>query len=52
MGCRTRILANVNGKATSVGRGNLSFISINLPLIALESVSIEDFSKNQTIILT
>lgn len=45
MGCRTRVLANVNGKATPVGRGNLSFTSINLPLIALESVSIEDFFK-------
>lgn len=45
MGCRTRVLANVNGKSTPVGRGNLSFTSINLPLIALESVNIEDFFR-------
>lgn len=45
LGCRTRVLTNVNGKATPIGRGNLSFTSINLPLIALESVSIEDFFK-------
>lgn len=45
MGCRTRVLANVNGKSTPVGRGNLSFTSINLPLIALESVDIEEFFR-------
>jgi ribonucleoside-triphosphate reductase (formate) len=45
MGCRTRVLANVNGKPTPVGRGNLSFTSINLPLIALETDSVEEFFK-------
>lgn len=45
MGCRTRVLANVNGKSTPVGRGNLSFTSVNLPLIALESDDIEEFFK-------
>lgn len=43
MGCRTRVIGNVNGKSTPVGRGNLSFTSINLPLIALESDSASDF---------
>lgn len=28
LGCRTRVLTNVNGKATPIGRGNLSFTSI------------------------
>lgn len=45
MGCRTRVLANVNGKSTPVGRGNLSFTSVNLPLIALESDNIDEFFK-------
>ncbi|NWQ41927.1 anaerobic ribonucleoside triphosphate reductase [Bacillus sp. EB106-08-02-XG196] len=45
MGCRTRVLANVNGKSTPVGRGNLSFTSINLPLIALEADNVEEFFK-------
>ena len=45
MGCRTRVLANVNGKSTPVGRGNLSFTSINLPLIALETNNVEEFFK-------
>lgn len=45
MGCRTRVLANVNGKSTPVGRGNLSFTSVNLPLIALESNDVEEFLK-------
>lgn len=37
MGCRTRVIANVNGPEVSDGRGNLSFTSINLPRLALES---------------
>ncbi|AKU79327.1 anaerobic ribonucleoside triphosphate reductase [Spiroplasma turonicum] len=36
MGCRTRVFENINGEKTSVGRGNLSFTSINLPYLALE----------------
>lgn len=43
MGCRTRVIGNVNGKETPVGRGNLSFTTINLPLLAIESASILDF---------
>ncbi|WP_217588469.1 anaerobic ribonucleoside triphosphate reductase [Lentibacillus saliphilus] len=43
MGCRTRVFANVNGESTPVGRGNLSFTSINLPMIALESTNISAF---------
>lgn len=37
MGCRTRVFKNVrnNGINGSVGRGNLSFTSINLPRLAL-----------------
>lgn len=37
MGCRTRVFENVNGEKTSIGRGNLSFTSINLPRLAMES---------------
>ena len=37
MGCRTRVIANVNGPATTDGRGNLSFTTINLPRIAIKS---------------
>ena len=37
MGCRTRVFDNRNGEKTSVGRGNLSFTTINLPRLALES---------------
>ena len=46
MGCRTRTISNVNGKETPVGRGNLSFTSINLPLLALESNNVEQFFEN------
>lgn len=37
MGCRTRVMANLNGPAVSDGRGNLSFTSINLPRLALDA---------------
>jgi anaerobic ribonucleoside-triphosphate reductase len=37
MGCRTRIASNVNGREGSRGRGNLFFVTINLPRLALES---------------
>ena len=39
MGCRTRVMANSHdpSKAVVCGRGNLSFTSINLPRLAIES---------------
>ena len=39
MGCRTRVIANVNdpSRETTYGRGNLSFTSINLPRIAIRA---------------
>ena len=43
MGCRTRVMGNIHGSEQTIGRGNLSFTSINLPLLALESTTIESF---------
>ena len=37
MGCRTRVFENRHGEKTSIGRGNLSFTTINLPGLAIES---------------
>ncbi|WP_028309009.1 anaerobic ribonucleoside triphosphate reductase [Desulfitibacter alkalitolerans] len=37
MGCRTRVIANVNGPEVTDGRGNLSFTTINLPRIGIEA---------------
>ena len=37
MGCRTRVFADRHGEKTSVGRGNLSFTTLNLPKLAIES---------------
>lgn len=36
MGCRTRVIGNINGKETPVGRGNLSFSTINLPRLGIK----------------
>ena len=44
MGCRTRVFDNRCGERTSIGRGNLSFTTLNLVRLALESGgNIEDF---------
>lgn len=42
MGCRTRVYENRFGPKTSVGRGNLSFTTINIVRIAIECMGIEN----------
>lgn len=42
MGCRTRVFENRYGEKTSVGRGNLSFSTINLPRLGIECMTIQD----------
>ena len=37
MGCRTRVFENRYGDKTSIGRGNLSFTTINIVRLAIES---------------
>ena len=37
MGCRTRVFEDRHGEKTSIGRGNLSFTTLNLPRLAIES---------------
>ncbi|MDR3289182.1 MAG: anaerobic ribonucleoside-triphosphate reductase [Peptococcaceae bacterium] len=37
MGCRTRVIANVNGAEQTDGRGNLSFTTVNLPRLGLRA---------------
>lgn len=36
MGCRTRVVANVNGPSVTTARGNLSFTTINLPRLTIK----------------
>jgi ribonucleoside-triphosphate reductase len=45
MGCRTRVIANVNDptKEVTCGRGNLSFTSINLPRLAMKTKNLKKF---------
>ena len=38
MGCRTRVYENRFGPKTSIGRGNLSFSTINLPGLAIQTM--------------
>ncbi|MBS7289722.1 MAG: anaerobic ribonucleoside triphosphate reductase [Bacteroidales bacterium] len=42
MGCRTRVYGNKFGPKTSVGRGNLSFTTINIVRLAIECMGIEN----------
>lgn len=37
MGCRTRVFENVAGETSSLGRGNLSFSTMNMPRLAIEA---------------
>lgn len=48
MGCRTRVISNIYDTSNEIvmGRGNLSFTSLNLVRIALESKDIDDFFIN------
>nr|WP_312578748.1 anaerobic ribonucleoside triphosphate reductase [Sedimentibacter sp.] len=42
MGCRTRVFENRHGEKTSIGRGNLSFTTVNIVKLALECKDILD----------
>ncbi len=42
MGCRTRVFENRFGEKTSIGRGNLSFTTINIVRLAIECMPIKD----------
>ncbi len=42
MGCRTRVFENRYGEKTSIGRGNLSFSTINIVRIAIECMVIKE----------
>lgn len=45
MGCRTRVFENRHGEKTSIGRGNLSFTTINIVKLALECMNIADYDE-------
>lgn len=42
MGCRTRVFEDRYGEKTSIGRGNLSFTTVNIVRIAIECMNIQD----------
>ena len=42
MGCRTRVFENRFGPKTSIGRGNLSFTTINIVKLAIECMNTEN----------
>ena len=42
MGCRTRVFENRYGEKTSIGRGNISFSTINIVRLAIECMNIQD----------
>ena len=42
MGCRTRVFENRFGPKTSIGRGNISFSTINIVRLAIECMKIKD----------
>ena len=42
MGCRTRVFEDRYGEKTSIGRGNLSFTTVNIVRLAIECMSIQN----------
>jgi ribonucleoside-triphosphate reductase len=42
MGCRTRVFEDRFGEKTSIGRGNLSFTTVNIVRLAIECMNIKD----------
>lgn len=42
MGCRTRVFEDMFGESTSIGRGNLSFTTVNLPRLGIKVMGIKD----------
>ena len=48
MGCRTRVFENRYGEKTSIGRGNLSFTTINIVRLAIECMNIQDKDERIT----
>ena len=42
MGCRTRVFENRYGEKTSIGRGNISFSTINIVRLAIECMNIQN----------
>ena len=50
MGCRTRVIGNINGAEQTTGRGNLAFHTINLPRLAIEThIQIKDPEEKKKI---
>ena len=45
MGCRTRVFENRYGDKTSIGRGNISFSTINIVRLAIECMQIQDSAE-------
>lgn len=45
MGCRTRVFENRYGEKTSIGRGNLSFTTVNIVRLAIETMHIKDMEE-------
>lgn len=48
MGCRTRVFENRYGEKTSVGRGNLSFSTLNIVRMAIECMGINEQEERIT----
>lgn len=47
MGCRTRVYENLVGEKSSLGRGNLSFTTLNMPRLAIEArIKAENIVEN------
>ena len=49
MGCRTRVMSNVNGPEHAASRGNFAFTTINLPYLALQAKKNLNIDLDETV---
>lgn len=48
MGCRSRVLGNINGAEQTTSRGNLAFHTLNLPRLAIEThIAVTDYEERK-----
>ena len=52
MGCRTRVVSDIYGESTSLGRGNIAYVTVNLPRLAFETVEGRNQESNEELYIT
>jgi ribonucleoside-triphosphate reductase len=52
MGCRSRVMADRHGESKAEDKGNIAFVTVNLPRLAIESKSTKEFMNRLNKVLS